>query len=87
MRSAELVIDYSNLDKPIQLIERQHGLGGTDYYTICSLTEDHAKLLHDEGIGWLYGNPDWQEHYRKLKIYKLEAEKKRIEQELKDLKS
>lgn len=85
MRSAELVIDYSNTDKPFKLIERVSGLGGTEYYDICRLSYDQVTLLADEGIGWLYGKPDWTEFFKVLKIKTLESEKKSIEKKLEAL--
>lgn len=72
MQSAELKIDFNNLDKPFILIERNHDLGGTDYTIICRLTENHARLLSNEGINWLYSEPDWGNFYKKLALYKAE---------------
>jgi hypothetical protein len=86
MRSAELTVDYSNLQKPFVLVERVHYMGGTEYIDICRLSIDHAELLAKEGISWLYGPPDWDDFYKKLKIYTLEAEKKKIEASLADLR-
>lgn len=87
MRSAEIKIDYSNLEKPFLLVERVHDLGGTDYCTICRLSDDHAILLNSEGIGWLYGEPNWEEHSRKINLYKAEREKKEIEAKIEKLKA
>jgi hypothetical protein len=86
MRSAELKVDYSNLDKPFELVERVHDMGGTDYYPICRLSEGHARLLHAEGISWLYGEPNWKEHYRLLAIRQTEAVIKEANEKLDKLK-
>lgn len=86
MRSAELKVDYSNLDKPFELVERIHDLGGTDYYHICRLNEEHARLLNESGIGWLYGEPKWDEHYRKIELFQAERDKKKLEEKIERLK-
>lgn len=85
MISAELVVDYSNLDKPFRLIERLSHCGGTDYETICRLREDHARLLAREGIGWLYGEPDWTEFYKKLSLHRAQKEKADAEKKISEL--
>ena len=87
MISAELRIDYLNLDKPFLLIRREHHCGGTDYYTICRLHEDDARLLAKEGISWLLGEPDWEKHYKDLELYKAEREKKKLEERIEELKA
>jgi len=85
MLSAHIVVDYNNLDKPFRLIERQAHCGGTEYGTICRLSEDHARLLSIEGITWLYGEPDWSAHYDKLDLYRAEKEKSDVEKRIAEL--
>jgi hypothetical protein len=86
VRSAKLRIEYSNLEKPFELVERFHDLGGTDYYHLARLSEDHARLLNEGGIGWLYGEPKWNEHYRKIELFQAECDKKKLEEKISNLK-
>lgn len=79
MISAELIADYRSIEKPFCLIERHAHCGGTDYATICRLSDEHARLLASEGISWLYGEPDWQKHHDKIAM--LQAEKTKAEAE------
>lgn len=67
-------------------MERNHGPVDTDYCYIARISEEHARLLNKEGIGWLYGEPNWDEHYKILEIYKLEKQQKEINQKLGKLK-
>lgn len=88
MSSAVLRVDYNgNLDKPFLLIERNAHCGGTEYDTICRLTESHARLLSEEGIRWLYGEPDWVKHYRKMEILLAERDVREAEKRLAALKA
>lgn len=85
MTSVHLKICYLSLEKPFLLIGRSAHCGGTDYWTICRLNEDDTRLLHKEGISWLYGEPDWENHYKRIQLYKAERDKKEAEKRIEEL--
>lgn len=76
--------DYTtdNIDKPFILEGRRHDMVETSYWTISRLSEDNARLLVSEGLRWRYGEPDWEEHYRRIELIKARKDeadaKKRI---------
>lgn len=48
-------------NRPYRLVIRTHDLSGTDYATICYLSEEAAREVAQLGrpqIGWLFGEPD-----------------------------
>jgi hypothetical protein len=86
MVSAYIRPCYLNLDKPFIIEGRIHDLGGTVYWTIARLTEDDARLLVDEGLNWR-DVIDWEKHWYKLEILKLEKQQNEIANKLKELKN
>jgi len=82
MESAELIIDYKEVEKPVRLVRRSSGLGGTDYYFIARITKEDADLLARAGISWLYGEPDPQEFYDKIQLMKAEKDLKNAQDQV-----
>lgn len=58
-------------NKPWSLVLRSHDLGGTDYQTIALLDDETAREVVEAGrVYWLYGEPDWDERFRKRQLEK-----------------
>lgn len=60
MRSLEIMPANIDPKKPYRLVLRAHDLSGTDYETLCHLTEDQAREVvevSNGSINWLYGEP------------------------------
>jgi len=72
------------LKYPWRLVIRTHDLGGTDYDTICYLSDDKAKEVYDLGkpkIDWLYGEPDWKKLSKERRIQKAKLELEEAEKD------
>lgn len=83
MADAYIVATYQSLKKPFSIIGRQSHCGGTDKWTIAFIDEDDARLLVENGMSWRWGQePDWAEHYNKMKRLNLEATIRKAEKEL-----
>jgi hypothetical protein len=58
-------------NKPWALVLRTHDFGGTDYQTLCHVSDDTASDIIKAGKPyWLYGEPDWDERARLRKLEK-----------------
>lgn len=82
MISAVLSVCYRDLEKPFVLFERTHDLGGTGYATICRLSYEHATLLAKEGISWLFGEPDWGEHFHTIELLRAKQERAELDKKI-----
>lgn len=85
--SAVIQATYLSVEKPFELIERSAHCGGTDYFKICMLDDDQARLLAAEGIQWFLGEPDWGEHYRKIEKMKAQKQLHQAQKRLDELAS
>ena len=57
--------------RPWKLVLRQHDLGGTDYETICYMTDSIALEVIEAGaVYWIFGPPDWDERARRRALEK-----------------
>lgn len=65
---------YTSIEKPFSLEVRHSHCGGTDWHTICRLDLNDAQTLVKEGgLSWWMSEPDWGEHFKKIK--RMEAER------------
>lgn len=86
MPSAYVRPDYDNLDRPFIIMGRNHDLGGTDYWTIARVSEDDALVLVASGLRWWMGEPDWEEHHRRIEKLRLLRTVAAAEKRLAELK-
>lgn len=58
-----------SVNKPWSLVLRTHDLSGTSYRGIALLDDSTAQKVMEAGpISWLFGEPDWNERFRKRQI-------------------
>ena len=68
-------------NRPWALVLRQHDMGGTDYETICYLSDDRALEVFEAGAPyWIFGKPNWDDRAKKralerARVLREEAEK------------
>jgi len=77
MTTDSLVLKPSGINdpsRPWELAIREYpSYDRPDYHTLCYLSNETAKRLSqiEKGPYWLYGEPDWEELYRKEKLENL----------------
>lgn len=86
----DLILRPSGLEekhnKPWALQLRYHDCcGETEYHTLCRVSDETAiEIIHSGSPYWLFGEPDWEERYKKIQLEKariLKEEAERIEKE------
>ena len=85
MKSVVLRQNSFGIEKPWSLVVRQSGPVETDYTEICTVSDDDARLLAEEGISWLFGAPDWKKHYEEIDRRHAERELRRAQARVKEL--
>lgn len=74
------------IEKRYALELRYHGLGGTDYSTVCYLTGAQARAIAEAApndICWLFGEPDFAKHAKELELRQAEEKAAKLREELK----
>lgn len=69
-----------SIEKPFTLTKRIADMAETNYYDICLLSIENAKLLIEHGLNWRWREePDWEKLYNRIAVMRLEKEKKDVQ--------